>query len=211
MHHGQPPEDSYSGEEHLERFAPLHDIATALIEHLATTYDVSVDEDSYVLDGLLHTPSHEETVRAVRLTPSHEASAPLIVVLTNYPSVMIFAGALYRAHFPSCGCNACDETWHHAADELEWQTFAIAGGGFSEAVSRRKRAKWQIVRGIGLVRGMGQTVFHDLKALDGSTGLSGESRAKDVPAELLRSAQTRLDAVARVSTGGNWLPWSLRN
>lgn len=37
--------------------------------------------------------------------------------------------------------------------------------------------------------------------------LSGQSRAEDVPAELLKSARATLDAVAAVSADGNWLPW----
>jgi hypothetical protein len=38
-----PPADSYSVNSNLERFAPLHRVAEALLEWLITTYDVCVD------------------------------------------------------------------------------------------------------------------------------------------------------------------------
>src|SRR5690625_1937716 len=66
---GTPPGDSYSVDDHPERFAPLHIVAAALIDYLASTYEVDVEEGHHVTDGLLHAPTAEETVRAVRLTP----------------------------------------------------------------------------------------------------------------------------------------------
>ncbi|WP_182142507.1 MULTISPECIES: DUF6226 family protein [Actinomycetes] len=204
---GTPPEDSYSVDEHPERFAPLHTVAAALIDYLVSNYEVDVEEGRHVTDGLLHAPTVEETVRAVRLTPREQACAPLVFVLTNYPAVRLHAGALFREFYPSCGCKACDERWDDVADELEWQVFAIVGGGFTEEVSEPRRAKWSYDRGHGFVKGMGQTVSHRLRALDGGHQRGGQSRAEDVPAELLKTARATLDAVAAVSADGNWLPW----
>ena len=51
---GSPPEDSYEVVTHPERFAPLHTVATALIDHLVTTYDVTVEEGYSVTVDLLH-------------------------------------------------------------------------------------------------------------------------------------------------------------
>lgn len=204
---GTPPEDSYSVDEHPERFAPLHTVAAALIDYLVSHYDVDVEEGHHVTTGLLHAPTAEETVRAVRLTPRSDACAPLVFALTSYPALRVHAGALFREFYPSCGCNACDERWDEVADELEWQVFAIVGGGFGEKVSEPRRAKWSYDRGRGLVKGMGQTVSYRLRSLDGDNQRSGESRAEDVPAELLKSARATLDAVAAVSTDGSWLPW----
>lgn len=204
---GTPPEDSYSVDEHPERFAPLHTVAAALIDYLVSHYDVDVEEGHHVTIGLLHAPTAEETVRAVRLTPRSYACAPLVIVLTSYPALRVHAGTLFREFYPSCGCNACDERWDDVADELEGQVFAIVGGGFGEEVSEPQRAKWSYDRGRGLVKGMGQAVTYRLRSLDGGGQRSGQSRAEDVPAELLKSARATLDAVAAVSTDGNWLPW----
>ncbi|WP_091186328.1 DUF6226 family protein [Paramicrobacterium humi] len=207
---GTPPEDSYSVVSHPERFAPLHTVATALIDHLASTYDVGVEEGHHVTLDLLHPPAADETVRAVRLTPCDDACAPVVIVLTDFPGVRVFAGVLFSAVYPSCGCNACDERWDTVADELEWETFAIAGGGLTEEVSEPRRAKWTYDSGHGFVKGMGQTVSYRLRALDGESERSGQSRAEDVPARMLASARAKLDAVTATSPGGNWLPWSTR-
>lgn len=202
-----PPEDSYSVDEHTERFAPLHVIAEALISHLIETYDVTVNDKIDVVADLPYGPRAEETVRAVRFTPRDTTCAPLTLVLTTYPSVHLHAGVLFSTGYPSCGCNACDETWQSAADELEWQVFAITGGGFSEAVSEPRRPKWSFSFRGGLEQGMGQTVSHRLRALDGSTEVGGESRADVVPAALLNMAQSSLEALASATPGGTWQPW----
>lgn len=207
---GTPPEDSYSVVEHPERFAPLHIVAAALLDHLVSSYEVDVEEGSHVTAELLNAPTAEETVRAVRLTPRGDSCAPLVLVLTDYPALRLHAGALFSTFYPSCGCKACDERWEDVADELEWQTLAIAGGGFTEEVSEPRRARWSYDRGRGLVKGMGQTVSYRLRALDGEHEQSGESRAEEVPPTLLKTARTRLDAVATAGPGGSWLPWPTR-
>jgi hypothetical protein len=40
---GSPPEDTYSVDTHPERFAPLHEVADALITHVCDSYDVEVE------------------------------------------------------------------------------------------------------------------------------------------------------------------------
>lgn len=207
---GSPPEDSYSVEDHPERFAPLHTVATALIDHFVSNYEVDVEEGHQLIADVLHAPSAEETVRAVRLTPRDDACAPLVFVLTGYPTVRLYAGVLFTEFYPSCPCNACDEKWDDVAEELEWQTFSIVGGGFTEEVSEPRRAKLSYSREAGLVKGMGQTVSYRLRALDGASNRGGQSRAKDVPPVLLEAARTKLDAVAAVSVEGNWKPWPPR-
>lgn len=207
---GVPPDDRYSVEENPERFAPLHTVAAALIDYLVATYEVDVEEGHHTTADLLDVPTIEETVRAVRLTPQGDACAPLVFVLTDYPALRLYAGVLFREFYPSCGCKACDERWDHVADELEWQTFAIVGGGLTEEVSEPRRAKWSYDRGRGLVKGMGQTVSYRLRSLDGEHCRGGQSRAEDVPAAQLDRARSKLDAVAAVSRNGSWQPWPSR-
>lgn len=207
---GTPPEDRYSVVSHPERFAPLHTVAAAMIEYLASRYDVDVTEGLAATEGILHPPAPLETVRAVRLTPRGDACAPLTIVLTGFPGVCLFAGVLFDARFPTCGCDACDEVWEPLADELEWQAFAIVGGGLTEDVSEPRRSSWSYDRGHGFVQGMGQTVSFQLRALDGSASISGQSRAEDVPRPMLDHARARLDAVAAASASGSWLAWPRR-
>ncbi len=208
---GTPPEDSYSVFEHPERFAPLHTIADALIDYLVSKYAVDIEEGHHVTTDLLRPPTAAETVRAVRLTPRGNARAPLVIVLTNYPSLVVYAGTLFWASYPSCGCKACDERWEDAAEELEWQVFAIVSGGLTEEVSEPRRSKWGYQWGRGFVRGMGQTVSNRLRSLDGNHDMGSQSPAEDIPVELLKSARATLAAVATVSAEGNWLPWPTRS
>src|SRR5690606_7784960 len=162
---------------HSERFAPLWVVADALVDHLATTYDVAVDDSpsvaaDYVVavpavvravrvtpaaataaplpialtplrwyvahDGLLHAPSVAAdyvvavpaVVRAVRVTPAAATAAPLTFALTPFPGVVVHAGLLHDTSFPGCGCDACDETWQGAAEDLEELVSAVVGGRF---------------------------------------------------------------------------------
>lgn len=82
-----PPDDSYSVESHLERFAPLHLVADALIAHLIATFDVEVTEGPDALAGL--EVSGAGILRAVRLRPRDPACASLTIALTSYPGVLL--------------------------------------------------------------------------------------------------------------------------
>jgi hypothetical protein len=135
---GSPPEDTYSVDTHPERFAPLHDVADALIAHLRATYDVEVDEGPDVAADLLHDIS-DDTVRAVRVRPKAADSAALTFVFTTYPGIHLHAGLLHDFRFPSCGCDACDSTWDGEADELEQQVLAVVTGNYRESVDRGLR------------------------------------------------------------------------
>lgn len=47
------PDDAYGVTSNLERFAPLHDVANALIAHLVEVYDVTVSEDAAFAGDIL--------------------------------------------------------------------------------------------------------------------------------------------------------------
>lgn len=181
---GSPPEDTYSVDTHPERFAPLQTVVTALIEFLIATYNVEVVEESHVVGDLLHAPA--DVVRAVRLTPSDPASAPLTFVLTGYPGVYLHAGLLHDFHYPSCGCDACDETWQGMADELEQDVLAVVAGGYRERVGAGSRP-W---------------LEYEMKYLGGSHSGRGEREA--IPAKRLKAARTALDDLPR-----GWAAWPL--
>ncbi|MET0990570.1 MAG: DUF6226 family protein, partial [Glaciihabitans sp.] len=79
------PDEAYSVTSNLERFAPLHDVAEALIAHLEETYDVTVSEDAAFAHDILH--SRDDVLRAVRVRPADTAAASLTFVFTSFPSV----------------------------------------------------------------------------------------------------------------------------
>ncbi|QIM18627.1 hypothetical protein G7066_08355 [Leucobacter coleopterorum] len=200
-----PPEDSYSVESHLERFAPLHAVAEALIEHLTTNYEVTVEEDTAVLDDLVYSPDLSEVMRTVRLTPQPTAS-PLTFVFTRFPSVFVHAGAALDLRYPSCGCDACDETWQSAAEDLEWQTLAIVAGGLTEHLEKVRHWRRGLQRGMGLVRDLKQPASYGLRAADGSQSMGGSSEAADLP----QHAQGKLQRLSTLLTDGRWQPWTPR-
>lgn len=183
-----PDPDTYGVDSHPERFAGLHDVARALIDHLAAVYDVDVDEDPAHAGELLREAS--DVRGAVRVTPRSSGAAPLTFVWTGYPGIMVHAGVLHDFPFPVCGCDACDETAETAADRLERLALAVAAGGYSERypVGRRRWSEYAVT------------------AVDGSGFESGQGEPGPVDPSRLEAAERRLRQV----TGG-WAAWPPRH
>ena len=121
-----PPDDAYERLTHQERFAPLQIEVDALVEYLARTCDVRVDQQT-AADG----------DRVFTLTPAD--GAPMRI--TSSPTgVMVSAGALYEGCFPPCTCDACNESATTVAADLESALLGIIGGGLREQypVGRKK-------------------------------------------------------------------------
>jgi len=178
-----PPSDSYSVVSNPDRFAPLQVIAAALIDWLADTFEVTIVDDPAASDDLLHLP--DTVTRAVRVTPRSADAATLTFVFTGFPGVILHAGLLHDFPFPVCGCDACDETWERAADEMEWTVRTVVEGGFAEGVDPRSELP----------------VFFTLDE-PGVASSSGSGRAEDYPADRV------LLAARRGSDDGLWAPWS---
>ncbi|PPF30871.1 hypothetical protein C5C18_00830 [Rathayibacter tritici] len=128
-----PPDDSYSVTSNTERFRPLHAIADALIEHLARTYDVTIKDDPALA-------SRDEAeiswaARATRVTPRSVDAAPLTIVWTGFPGVLVHAGALHRFEYPVCGCDACDDDWTALAEDLERTVLDVVAGRYEESIT----------------------------------------------------------------------------
>jgi hypothetical protein len=184
-----PPEDTYSVDTHPERFAPLHRIADALIEHLRRDYLVEVTDDlSCALD--LRRP-WVGALRAVRVVPAAADAAALTFVFTAYPGVIVHAGLLHDFVLPGCGCDACDETWQSVADELESIVQTVTSGGYREEVRDGPQGPW---------------IWSYLRAPDGSHNSSGGSDATGEEGADLRAAAARLAELP-----GGWAPWPPRD
>ena len=182
-----PDPDSYSVDSHPERFAGLHVVARALIDHLAAVYDVDVQ------DGPVHAAEIvvdvKDVLEAVRVAPRDPGAAALTFVLTGYPGVVVHAGVLHDFPFPVCGCDACDETVETTADRLEMLVLSVAAGGYSEhyPVGRKRWSEYA------------------LTAFDGSGSESGQGEPASAAATRLQDAELRLREV-----DGGWSPWPLR-
>ena len=130
---GDPPDEAYSRVTNPERFQPLHEAALRLIERLLADYDVEMTEGYELGDPGV---SREELARpTIMLCPNDSACAPITVVFTDFPGIVVGSGKWKEEPFPNCGCDACDED---ADDEIEGMTEmfeAVVGGGFLEAAS----------------------------------------------------------------------------
>ncbi|HCM94486.1 MAG TPA: hypothetical protein DIT09_07630 [Glutamicibacter sp.] len=180
----QPPAESYSLTSHVQRFAPVPQVAQALLDWLREQFEVRCFEDPGLARQMRIQPGH--VVRSVRVFPMDSRCAPLGMVFTTFPAVHLELGALYRATFPPCGCDGCDEVVPEILEELEIQVSAAASGGFGEFLDR----------------GMDRLVH--CFDVDG-TGFGEQSRGlEDIsPARLAR-------ARAILPSSRVWAPWPLR-
>ncbi|WP_062460694.1 DUF6226 family protein [Demequina soli] len=186
-----PPERTYSRTRHPERFAPLVDVADAIVDHLERTYDVDVRRTEGLPDDAPDTVRSAEqgqvrVVRAVTLLPRLAGCAPLVIAETTFPSIVVAMGAAGEARAPECGCDACDETLADSAQALEDLVFAVVDGRFQERYSWTDGIEITIVGGA-------------------AANYSREPRhAAD---------KERIDALKqsqRVRHGERWLPWPPR-
>ncbi|MDV8148066.1 DUF6226 family protein [Arthrobacter sp. B10-11] len=184
---GSPAPDSYGIDSHPERFAGLHRVALALIDHLAAVYDVEVHEGPALAAELLM--EARDVLQAVRVTPRRSGAASLTFVLTGYPGVIVHAGVLHDFPFPVCGCDACDETAETTADRMERLVLTVAAGGYRERYPVGSQ-RWS---------------EYALTAYDGSGSESGKGEPVPVASYRLDDAEVRLRDVP-----GAWRPWPLR-
>jgi hypothetical protein len=132
-----PREDAYSVTRHPERFQPLHTVAEALIDWLAASYLVRVEDNPSTASDL--SILVDSVVRAVRLTPAGGA-AGLTIAFTAFPGVLVHAGDSRDIRYPVCGCDACDESWENLADHLETLVRTVVAG-YSEVIATEPPAQ----------------------------------------------------------------------
>lgn len=129
---GSPIDAAYSRDGHPERFAPVHAAADRLVEWLVSEYDVVVVVDDDVADAVAARRLGDIVVCGVRVTPRSPEAAPLVVLWTSYPGVIVLAGTMLMTPTPVCGCDACDETAATAVQQLEDTVQAVVSGGLKE-------------------------------------------------------------------------------
>ena len=133
MNHSEPngpPPEAYSRVTNPERFRPLHTFMVELIGRLEAAFDVERLE-GYGLDDELE---KGDLVRpSVRLVPRDQSAAPILVSFTAFPGLRVRFGRWYIDAFPSCGCDACDETADGESARLTQMVDDVTGGRFREA------------------------------------------------------------------------------
>lgn len=125
------------------RYAVLHDAAEDLLDDLERRYVVERREtkETFRADGPL--------VRTVWLVPHTPAAAPLAVMFTDLPGVVLRLGRWFQQSLPACGCATCDEDPATLLKELRTRAAALVEGGLWERVRRHLSGSWSQARLIG--------------------------------------------------------------
>lgn len=141
-----PPDDAYSVVTHPERFEVTWSVARAIVDHLATTYDVTVLDDADPSvgraqgEGLREARAPQEGApAAIRRIVPRGPGVPLTVIESAAPGVQMLAGAALEVVAPVCACDACDacdDGAEQLAEDLEEFAFAVVAGEAWEAVDR---------------------------------------------------------------------------
>jgi hypothetical protein len=127
-----PPLEAYSRVTDPERFGSLHRVAAELLDRLEREFDAERAE-GYGLD-----PEMEQVFKLARpsvsLAPRDAGAAPIVVVFSAFPGIVVRFGRWYTAAFPACGCDACDETAKSESERLEPMIDNLTAGRFREAI-----------------------------------------------------------------------------
>jgi len=130
-----PPFEAYSRVTNAERFACLYDTAIELLDRLERQFDAERTEayslDPELEDGcMLARPS-------VALLPRDIGAAPITVAFSSFPGLRARFGRWYVVAFPTCGCDACDETAESETERLRSLIDNTTAGRFREAIRVR--------------------------------------------------------------------------
>ncbi len=129
-----PPAEAYSRVTNPERFRSLHTAMREIIVRLERDFEVERTEgygfDEELEKGLkLAGPS-------VRLTPRDPDAAPIAAAFSTFPGVHVRFGRWRDDLFPSCGCDACDESAEEEIERLTGLVDDVIAGRFLETVRR---------------------------------------------------------------------------
>jgi uncharacterized protein DUF6226 len=127
-----PPLEAYSRVTNPERFASLHGFAAELLDRLEREYDIGRTE-GYGLDAELE-QACTLARPSVTLVPRDIAAAPMVVAFSGFPGLLVRCGRWWTTAFPTCGCDACDETAEGEAGRLQSLIDDVTTGRFREAI-----------------------------------------------------------------------------
>lgn len=126
-----PPKEAYSRVTEPERFQPLHRWAIDLLAQLEADFEVERTE----WDGPDAELERMTLARSmVKLTPTDDNCAPIIVAFTTFPGLAVRFGNWRVEYFPDCGCDACDEMPDDAFEALSELVETVVLGRFRESL-----------------------------------------------------------------------------
>lgn len=126
-----PPEEAYSRVTDPERFQPLHQWALEFVADLQENYLLTMDEGKGLDPGIERVPLSRDTIK---VTPQRDFSAPITIAFTDFPGLAVRFGRWDTDFFPSCGCDACDETPGEEFARFAELSSDVAAGRFRESL-----------------------------------------------------------------------------
>jgi hypothetical protein len=127
-----PPLEAYSRVTDPERFGSLHRVAAELLDRLEREF-VAERAEGYGLD-----PELEQGIKparpSVNLVPRDAGAAPIVIAFSDFPGIVVRFGRWCTAAFPTCGCDACDETAESEIERLKSMIDNLTAGRFREAI-----------------------------------------------------------------------------
>ena len=129
-----PPPEAYSRVTNAERFRPLHAAMEEIIGRLESGFEVERTE-GYGLDEELE-KGLDLAGPFVRLSPEDADAAPITVAFTAFPGLHLRFGRWHTELFPSCGCDACDESADWEIERLTETVEDVTAGRFRESLRR---------------------------------------------------------------------------
>ena len=179
---------AYSRVTNPERFLPLHTAMLKTVGRLEKDFEVERTE-GYGLDGEL--ARGVDLVRSdVKLVPADPDAAPITVVFTAFPGLYTRFGRWYSEPFPSCGCDACNESAEGEIERLNEMVYDVTAGRFRETI----RAPFLSFIGSG----WREAEFWS----PGERRSRSRSRVDGFQARKMSGGRQRLDL--------NWKPWPRR-
>jgi Family of unknown function (DUF6226) len=132
LSHSQgPPPEGYSRVTNAERFRPLHRFALERLEELQSKFAVQRAEVD-VPDPDIKVPLARPSIR---LEPRQAGAAPIVVSFTTFPGLYVRCGRWLLEAFPSCGCDACDETLEGEEERFLELVENVVAGRFHESIT----------------------------------------------------------------------------
>jgi len=119
-----------------ERYRILHSAGLALLDRLSEEFVVDRLEGSDIDESL---SEDVDTERGVRLIPAAEGAAPLTVIFSSFPGLLVRFGEWHIEAYPACGCDACDEDPSELVDRLNEHVNDLVTGQFSETIGRGRK------------------------------------------------------------------------
>jgi hypothetical protein len=128
----QPDQEAYGRVTNPERYQVVVDAAHRMIDDLVETYQVELGPGTPSVDFPDWTNDAEQ---AVRLRPSQ--GAPLAVMFTAFPGVVVRVGDWGVETFQTCGCDACNEPPSEVVERLHDLVGAAVEGQYEEKLTKR--------------------------------------------------------------------------